>query len=195
MAYKNTNEKSAFDDIEYMEDENGLFVPCVEITPDPYEKYIYMRKIGHYGTLYKWWILKHYPYRREDWDFTAREIDYLAEKRIPQLEEIFDKDHPKPDDSDFKEVVKWQTERSMYIEKRICEELVYIKPEIVRWAKLDEKRKQRRNDPEYAEFYNTDKYDDIHLQHANFDGDEVYLYEKAEQARQLEEDIKNGIFW
>ena len=103
--------------------------PDIRYTDDPNLQMLLKKQIGKWGALWQCWI-ETTTNKKIDyvmgctWAVVPRIVDEKAAIRYEELAEIYDKTHERP--TTFNDVVKWETERKLYIEHQIMEEIVQV---------------------------------------------------------------------
>ena len=115
--------------MEYIKTATGQLNPDVRYTDNTYLNELLERQIGKWGAMWQKWI-ETTTNKKVDyvmgctWAIVPRIVDEKATIRYEELAEIYDKNHERP--TRFNDVVKWETERKLYIEHQIMEEIVQV---------------------------------------------------------------------
>ena len=117
--------------MEFKTTPTGQLNPDVRYTDDSYLTKLLEKPIGKWGTIWRQWIEQTTNLKVDyvmgcTWEIIPRIVDEKAAVRYEELAKIYDRDTERPDTKDFNVLNQWETERSIWIEHLIMEEIVQV---------------------------------------------------------------------
>lgn len=117
---------------DWIETPTGQLIPDIRYTDDPELEKLLEKPIGKFGDLWQTWIKTTHPNMKVlyvtgcTWAIIPRQIDVKAEQRIEELDEIYERENPRPETTDFLTLLRWEESRKLWREHIIMEELVNV---------------------------------------------------------------------
>ena len=114
----------------------GQILPDVRYTDDPEELRLLKKPIGKWGRMWQDWIESTYPGEVDiyvmaaKWQIIPRQIDEKAEKRWFELDELYQRDNPRPETTDFNVLRQWEPSKKLWIENIIMKDIVFVRYEV-----------------------------------------------------------------
>ena len=114
----------------------GQILPDVRYTDDPEELRLLKKPIGKWGRMWQDWIESTYPDEVDiyvmaaKWQIIPRQIDEKAEKRWFELDELYQRDNPRPETTDFNVLRQWEPSKKLWIENIIMKDIVFVRYEV-----------------------------------------------------------------
>ena len=114
----------------------GQILPDVRYTDDPEELRLLKKPIGKWGRMWQDWIESTYPGEVDiyvmaaKWLIIPRQIDEKAEKRWFELDELYQRDNPRPETTDFNVLRQWEPSKKLWIENIIMKDIVFVRYEV-----------------------------------------------------------------
>lgn len=115
--------------MEYIKTPTGQLNPDIRYTDDLTLEKLLKRDIGKWGYLWQQWIetttLNKVLYEFGcTWWIIPRIVDIKAYDRLEELNAIYERDNERP--TNFNDVLAWETERKIWAEHIIMEEIVQV---------------------------------------------------------------------
>lgn len=117
--------------MDYKQNITGQNIPIMKYTDDPYEEMLLYRPIGRYGRLWQEWMTNNHSGIKAmyivncTWAIIPREIDIKANIKWLEFTDEYVENNPRPNDSDFMTLAKWEKSKQLYAEHKVLEEIVY----------------------------------------------------------------------
>ena len=114
----------------------GQILPDVRYTNDSEELRLLEKPIGKWGRMWQDWIESTYPGEVDiyvmaaNWQIIPRQIDEKAEKRWFELDELYQRDNPRPETTDFNVLRQWEPSKKLWIENIIMKDIVFVRYEV-----------------------------------------------------------------
>ncbi len=114
----------------------GQILPDVRYTNDSEELRLLEKPIGKWGRMWQDWIESTYPDEVDiyvmaaKWQIIPRQIDEKAEKRWFELDELYQRDNPRPETTDFNVLRQWEPSKKLWIENIIMKDIVFVRYEV-----------------------------------------------------------------
>jgi hypothetical protein len=88
--------------------------------------------LGRWGLEWQTYMLEFHKdeaevmYLMGSWETVAKRVDKEAEQREEEIEELYEKNNPRPMTSNTLELMQWHTAKRLFVEKIVREQLIYI---------------------------------------------------------------------